>query len=119
MIFISCDQGTEEWFAARAGRITASRFKDACDFLKNGNPTQKHIDYAYKVAVERIYGETTEDTYETWEMRRGTDLEPLARIAYESKTGNLAQESGIVLTDDERFGYSTDGSVDDDGQVGS
>ena len=80
-------------------------------------PSQKNLDYAYRVAVEQIYGQTTEDTYVTWEMRRGTDLEPLARIAYETVTGNLAEESGIVATDDELFAYSTDGLVDEDGLI--
>lgn len=117
MIFINCQQGTPEWFASRAGVITASKFADAVSALKNGSPSQASKDYAYKVAIERIFGETTEDTYVTWEMRRGTELEPLARIAYEARTGNLAEESGIVLTDDKVFGYSTDGFVDDDGLI--
>jgi len=117
MIFVNCEQGTPEWFAARAGVITASKFADAVSTLKGGAPSQVSKDYAYKVAIERIYGETTEDTYVTWEMRRGTELEPLARIAYEARTGNLAEESGIVLTDDRIFGYSTDGFVDDDGLI--
>lgn len=92
MIFINCEQGTPEWFASRAGVITASKFADAVSALKNGSPTQASKDYAYKVAIERIFGETTEDTYVTYEMRRGTELEPLARIAYEARTGNLAEE---------------------------
>lgn len=117
MIFVNCTQGTPEWFAARAGVITASKFADAVSTLRDGDFTQASKDYAYKIAIERIYGETTEDTYVTWEMRRGTELEPLARIAYEAKTGNLAEESGIVLTDDRVFGYSTDGFVDEDGLI--
>ena len=117
MKFINCVQGTPDWFAARAGVITASMARVACETLKNGDPSQASKDYAYRVAVEQIYGETTEDVYQTWEMRRGTELEPVARICYEAKTGNLAQESGIVLTDDGVFGYSTDGFVDDDGLI--
>lgn len=117
MILIQCDQGTPEWFAARAGVITASKFSEAVSTLKNGTPSQASKDYAYKVAIERIYGQTTDDTYQTFEMRRGTELEPFARIAYEARTGNLAQESGVVLTDDRIFGYSTDGLVDDDGLI--
>lgn len=117
MIFINCKQGTEEWFAARAGVITASNFSTACETLKNGDPTQKNIDYAYRVAVEQIYKQTTEDTYQTFEMRRGSELEPFARMAYEERTGNLAEESGIVLTEDSLFGYSTDGFVSTDGLI--
>lgn len=117
MIFVNCQQGTPEWFAARSGVITASMFSTACDYLKNGQPSQSNKDYGYRVAVEQIHGATTEDTYQTWEMRRGQELEPLARIAYESRTGNMADEAGIVLTDDRMFGYSTDGFVDDDGMI--
>lgn len=117
MKLIQCEQGSEAWLKARAGVITASKFSDAVSTIKNGSPSQASKDYAYKVAIERIYGETTEDTFVTWEMRRGTELEPYARIAYEAKTGNLAQESGVVLTDDCVFGYSTDGLVDDDGLI--
>jgi hypothetical protein len=117
MKLIQCEQGSEAWFRSRAGVITASKFADAISTLKDGSPSQASKDYAYRVAVERIYGETTEDTFVTWEMRRGTELEPYARIAYEARTGNLAQESGVVLTDDGLFGYSTDGLVDDDGLI--
>lgn len=116
-ILIECQQGTPEWFAARAGVITASKFADAVGKLKNGNPSQASKDYAYKVAVEIIYGQTTEDTYQTFEMRRGTELEPIARMVYERTTGNMAEESGLVLTEDRRFGYSTDGFVDSDGLI--
>lgn len=116
-ILIECDQGSPEWFAARAGVITASKFADAVGRLKNGSPSQASKDYAYKVAVEIIFGETTEDTYQTFEMRRGTELEPMARMAYERATGRLAEESGLVLTEDRRFGYSTDGFVDADGMI--
>lgn len=122
-ILIQCKQGTPEWFAARAGVITASNFSTACEYLKPSKkdlasqPSQKNIDYAYRVAVEQIYGQTTEDTYQTFEMRRGSDLESFARMAYEAATGNLAEESGIVLTDDRLFGYSTDGFIDSYGMI--
>ena len=117
MIFIDCAQGEPAWHAARTGVCTASRFKDACDFLKSGKPTQKNLDYAYDIAIEMISGETSDDIYITQAMRAGMDREPFARLAYEEKTGNLAEESGIVLTDDRLFGYSTDGFVGADGLI--
>ena len=121
MKLISCEQGMPEWFAARCGVITASRFKDACDRLKPkkgedvGAPSVKCIGYAAEVAVERVSGQPAGDTFVTWQMKRGTELEPHARLAYEAATGNVAQESGIALTDDGRFGYSTDGFVGAEG----
>ena len=38
-------------------------------------------------------------------------------MAYEMETGLLAGDSGLILTDDSVFGYSSDGLVDDDGLV--
>lgn len=117
MIVIDCDQGTPEWLAARLGCVTASRCKDACDKLKSGAPSGKAIGYAAQVAMERVAGVQCDDTYVNFAMRRGTELEPLARSAYEAATGNWVQQAGIVKTDDHRHGYSTDGFIGDDGAL--
>lgn len=115
MIFLNDEQGTDAWKMNRVGVITASKFKDALEITAKGLPTAKSTLYAAQVAIERVSGEPCDDTFNSWQMKRGTELEPLARIAYEAKTGNLASESGIVLTDDRKFGFSTDGSIEDDG----
>lgn len=117
MIVLTVTQGTPEWHQARMGAITASRCKDACDRLKNGAWSQKAIGYAAQIAMERATGESYDDTFVTYAMRRGSELEPEARRAYELETGRVALESGIVLTDDMAFGYSTDGFVGDDGMI--
>ena len=114
---IECAQGTQEWLEARTGVITASRFKDAVDVLKNGTPSAKSVSYAAQVAIERISRAPSDEGFTTWQMRRGTELEPKARMEYEFRTGNLASESGIALTEDGVFGYSTDGFVGDDGLI--
>ena len=114
---IQCEQGTAEWLQARSGVITASRFKDAVDTLKNGHPTAKSVSYAAQVSIERVSGKPSDEGFSTWQMRRGTELEPLARMEYEVETGNLASESGIAVTEDNVFGYSTDGFVGDDGLI--
>lgn len=116
-IWIDAPQGSDEWKKARAGVITASKFKDACDKLKSGKPSQKAITYASQVAMERVTGKPCEETFVTWQMRQGTERETMARLEYESLTGNLATESGIVLTDDQMFGYSSDGYVGEDGII--
>lgn len=117
MIVIDCEQGSQDWHNARLGVITASRAADACDKLKNGAPSHKAIGYAAQVAMERVAGVPCEDVFVNHAMRRGTELEPHARLAYEEQTGQLVQESGLVLTDDRLFGYSTDGFVGQDGMV--
>lgn len=117
MIAINCEQGSADWHAARLGVITASRAADACDKLKSGMWSQKALGYAAQVAMERVAQVACDDTFVNFAMRRGTELEPHARLAYEEHTGQLVQEAGIVLTDDSLFGYSTDGFVGHDGMV--
>ena len=117
MIFIDVQQGTDEWLAARLGRVTASKFKDAVDKTAKGLRTAKSNLYAAQVAIERISGMPVDEQFVTWQMKRGIELEPQARMEYEALTGNFATESGIVTTDDGIFSYSTDGFVSDDGLI--
>jgi len=124
MILVSAPQGSEAWLAARAGVTTASRFVDARAKLsrasksgKKGDPAGKAIEYAWTIALERIAGSPLDQAFSTWQMKRGTELEPEARMAYEMASGLLAGESGLLLTDDSKFGYSSDGLVGDDGLI--
>ena len=111
------EQGGDEWKLARAGKVTASRAKDARDKLKNGSPSGKQTAYAAQVAVERIAGKPMDMTFENWQMREGHVQEPVARAAYEAATGNLVEEVGAIVTDDDSCLYSPDGLVGDDGLV--
>ena len=119
MIAIECPQGSTAWHAARAGCITASMFAEARAKLKSGpnkgEPTKAAQDYAFRLAVERIGGEPLDNGFETWQMRRGHDLEPEARMAHEIRTGLIVQQVGIVKTEDGVFGASADGFIDEDG----
>lgn len=117
MIFVNCEQGSESWHAARCGVITASKFRDAVELTAKGKPTSKSTLYAAQVALERISRTPCDEVFNSWQMRRGTELEPKARMEYELRTGNLATESGVVLTDDRMFGYSTDGEIGADGII--
>ncbi len=76
-------------------------------------PSDTALRYAADIAIERIsempYGEPPK----TWLLERGHELEDRARIAYEARTGFLVEETGVVLTDDRKFGYSTDGMPED------
>jgi len=115
VIYINHEQGSEDWLASRAGVITASRFKDVRDRLKNGSPSSKCAAYAAQVAVERIAGKPTDKFFENWQMREGKEQEQFARIAYEVQTGYMVNEVGFITTDDGLFGYSPDGEIDGDG----
>lgn len=111
----SFEQGSPEWKQARAGKVTASRAKDARDRLKSGAPSGKQIAYACQVAMERVSGAPADMTFENWQMREGHVQEPIARAVYERRTGNLVDEVGAFATDDDLFLYSPDGLIDGDG----
>lgn len=124
MKFIECQQGTEGWFAARVGKITASCFADAISVCQKksasrdpGDPTAVAERYAADLAIERISGRPHGEPPRAWVLERGHEMEAHARRFYEGRTGSYVTEAGICLTDDEIFGYSTDGLVDDDGLI--
>lgn len=120
MLIINCIQGSQEWHEARCGTITASNFAEVRKRLKSGankgDFSQAAKQYAFKLAVERISGQLLqEDKFETFEMRRGRELEPEARYAHEQKIGVMVEQTGIVKTDDGLFGASVDGLINNDG----
>lgn len=116
MIVYTAEQGTDEWLESRRGVITGSRFKDAREKTAKGAPTAKALMYAMDTARERIGG-IAEQVYVNSAMRTGTEQEPLARQAYEVRSGNLVEPAGFITTDDRLFGVSVDGLVDANGMV--
>lgn len=125
MIHHDHEQGSPEWLESRRGVITGSRFKDCRDYKSptaaqkkegatRGDPSAKLIAYAHDVARERCGG-TAPAKFQNAAMRTGMEQEPLARAAYEARTGNLVEEVGFITTDDRLFGLSPDGLIDDDG----
>lgn len=120
MIEINCSQGSEEWFKSRAGCITASMFEECRKRLKSGKNkgdfTEKAKEYAFRLAVERISGDLlSEDKFDTFEMKRGRELEPTARKKHEERRFIKVREVGMSKTDDLLFGASVDGMIGDEG----
>jgi len=107
-------QGSPEWLAARRGCITASRFKDARDKLKNGSPSKVCIAYAMDVARERVGG-LVPPLFQNSAMRIGQIEEPVARMMREAETGEMIEEAGFITTDDKKFGISVDGLIGEPG----
>lgn len=124
MKFIQCEQGTESWHQSRCGRITASCVADAISLCSRrsgtrqvGDPTAVAERYAADLAIERISGKPHGEPVKAWVLERGHEMEFAARMKYEAKTRAYVTEAGICLTDDEIFGYSTDGLVGQDGLI--
>lgn len=115
MPWLQLDQGSGEWLAARRGKITGSRFKDARDKLRDGKtPSKACLSYAMDVARERVGG-SAPAKFQNAAMRTGTEQEPFARAMYEARTGYMVDEAGFYLSDDAVFGLSPDGLIDADG----
>lgn len=109
-------QGSDEWLKARAGKFTASRFADLMAVTKSG-PSASRQNLITTLALERITGEPVL-TYANEAMQRGTELEPVARAAYEALTGEWVDLVGFVQDDRWPYvGVSPDGLIGDDGLI--
>ncbi|MFZ4697981.1 MAG: lambda exonuclease family protein [Phycisphaerales bacterium] len=116
MILETADQRTDDWYAARCGKATASRFKDAIAALKSGAPAQAQRDYLTELVVERLTQQPIQ-RFQNAAMTWGTEQEPAARAAYERVTGISVEETGFIAHDTLMAGCSPDGLVDWDGLV--
>ena len=107
-------QQTEQWFAERCGKITASRIADMLATTKTGESASR-ANYRAQLVAERMTG-VPADSYTNAAMQWGIDTEPLARMAYELATQTMVEEVGFVRHPFiERAGASPDGFVGDDG----
>lgn len=120
-------QGSEEWLAARRGVMTGSKAKDMRDYkaptaadkkigILRGEPSSKLLGYSRDVARE-IVGGIVPPVFVNDAMETGSEQEPEARRAFETRTGDLVLEAGFITTDDGRFGVSVDGFIGDDGII--
>lgn len=109
-------QGSPEWFAARLGKVTASRVSDVIAKTKTGYSASR-TNYAAQLVAERLTG-TVAESYTNAAMQWGTEKEPEARAAYEFKTD--AEVAQIGFADHPKIamtGASPDGLIGDDGMV--
>ena len=104
-------QGSNEWFKARIGKVGASRVGDV--MAKGTGATRKN--YMTELLVARLTGEYPE-SYTSPAIQWGIDNEPLARSAYEIKTGHMVQEVGFIEHPTIKgFGASPDGLIPPEG----
>lgn len=104
------DQGSPEWFAARVGKLTASRMADAMAKVKAGYGASR-ANLMAEIVVERLTGQKTEG-FTNAAMQHGIDTEPHARAAYEFHTDNTVELIGFVDHPSiAMFGASPDGLI--------
>lgn len=105
-IEIDCEQGSPEWYAARAGRLTASVASDMMAKISKGEAAGRR-NLRAKLVLERVTGKTQEEGFVSKDMQRGKDLEPEAFGEFEALTGAILQRSGFLSLGDD-FGCSLD-----------
>lgn len=108
-------QGTPEWHAIRAGKVTASRISDLTAKTKSGVSALRAT-YMGELICERLTGVASGDGFKSAAMQWGTDNEPQARLNYAFDRNVEIEEVGFVDHPTIRMaGASPDGLVGTDG----
>lgn len=113
MKILDVEQGSDEWFNARLGIPTASRFKDIITPAK-GDKSKSYKSYMYELIAEKLIKEKEESFKSEW-MERGNEVEDLARSSYEFLHDVEVKQVGIMLNDAGTIGASPDGLIGEDG----
>lgn len=109
-------QGSDEWFAQRMGKVTASRIGDMMAKTKSGWGASR-ANYAAQLVAERLTGQPAE-TFSNTAMKWGTETEPEARAVYSFYSGLSVEECGFIPHPTiSQSGASPDGLVGDSGLV--
>lgn len=113
MKILDFPQGSEEWLASRAGKVTASRIADVLAKIKTGEAAARR-DYKAQIVAEILTGKPQGDDFTNAAMQWGTEQEPFARSAYEVAKDVMVDTVGLVLHPTiERAAASPDGIVGD------
>lgn len=109
----TCDQNSDDWYAARCGIVTASEFHTVLAKGRGGGESVTRRKYMLTLAGERIGGPSPFDRYSNSAMQRGHEYEQEARDSYQLITDHEVEQVGFMRRGD--VGYSPDGIIGDDG----
>lgn len=110
------EQRTDEWFAARLGKVTGSRVSDVMSKTKSGYSATR-ANYMAQLICERLTGVKAE-SFTSAAMEWGVEQEPLAIAAYEAMHRVFVEAVGFIEHPNIALaGASPDGLVGDDGLV--
>lgn len=110
---IDCEQGSPQWFAARAGLATASEFSTVMAKGKDGGASVTRAKYMRQLAGEILTGEPSPEGFSNWATDRGHALEDEARQYYAFTRDIEPQRVGFIRGD--IAGCSPDSLIDDEG----
>jgi len=94
------EQGSPEWLAQRAGKLTASTFGDAIAVAKSGKNKGQSTAARERLMLVKAFERTAgipKSSIDSYSLRWGKDLEPYAREAYEIETGNVVNQVGLIV----------------------
>lgn len=110
------EQRSPEWFAARLGKVTASRVADVIAETRSG-PAAARANYMAELVAERLAGEAAE-RFVNATMQWGTDKEPDARDAYSFRFNVDVDEVGLIDHPSiSMTGASPDGLIGEEGML--
>jgi len=111
-LLIECDQRSDEWKRARAGRLTGSVAANMMrEARKKGDESAARRDLRFRLALERITGRPQENEFTAASVRHGVAKEPDALGIYEAMTGQILERVGFLSLGPVMAGCSLDGFV--------
>ena len=110
---IDAEQRSQEWVAARLGRLTGSRASDMLATIKSGAPSTSRQNLLMQLVLERLTGRSQERAFTSQAMEDGTEREPDALLWYEAVTGQLVERTGFLSHTSLMAGTSLDGHLGD------
>lgn len=109
---LNCEQRSDEWRAARLGKLTGSCADAMLTTIKSGESAARR-NLRTRLVLERLTNRSQESDFMSADMVHGIDTEPEARAAYEALTGNLVEGVGFLQHTDLMAGCSPDGLIGD------
>lgn len=99
MIILDVEQGSEKWFNARIGLVSASNFGKI--ITPTGKKSTQYKTYMNTLIAEVMMGHKI-DNHQSDAMLRGIELEPEARDYYEFQTDSEVKQVGLVYMDESK-----------------
>lgn len=111
------EQRSDEWYAAKLGKVGCSRLDDVLAEGKSGGPSVTRKNYMMELLCERLTGNRTA-LWTNQDMQWGIDNEPLARSVYEAEIGFMVtDDGGRECPDIPGLWDSPDGLISEDGGI--
>ena len=104
----TCEQYTPEWTRLRFGKPTASQFH--LIITPAGKPTdnRERRKYLFRLVAERLLEQAMDDGFESYWMKRGSDLEDQALEAFVGLRNLGGRKVGFFTAMNDRVGASPD-----------